>query len=93
MSKAKLLSPYSGKTRRLLVLSGISLPVVSPEHLIAQKIFAMKNDPSRTFYELADIKLLLGLHGTDLESVRYYFRKYDLMERYYDLIGQKRESK
>jgi hypothetical protein len=44
-----------------MISEGISVPVVRPEHLIALKIFAMKNDPERTFREIADIQELLNL--------------------------------
>ena len=43
---------FSG-ARPLLILENLSLPVVRPEHLIALKVFAMKNDPQRTFREMA----------------------------------------
>jgi len=36
----------------------IKLPVVCPEHLVALKLHAIKNDPGRKYRELADIKEL-----------------------------------
>ena len=38
--------------------AGARIPVPSPEHLIAMKLVAMKNDPTRTFQDLADIRTL-----------------------------------
>ena len=64
------------ETKRLLVLGNI----------------AMKNDPDRALKEMADIKELLNLPGIDLQEVRKYFEKYGQMERYYDIIGEKRKK-
>ena len=77
------------KARRLLILGDLSLPVISPEHLIALKVFAMKNDPDRIFREMADIKHILSLPGIDMEEIEKYFKKYGQLERYYELIGKK----
>ncbi|MEA2085158.1 MAG: hypothetical protein U9O82_13170 [Thermodesulfobacteriota bacterium] len=41
---------------------------------------------------MADIKELLSLPGIDLQEVRKYFEKYGQMERYYDIIGEKRKK-
>ena len=79
-----------GETRRLLILGDIKLPVVKPEHLVALKVFAMKNNPDRALREMADIKELLGLPGLDLREIRKYFEKYGQMERYYEIIGENR---
>lgn len=74
------------QTKRILVLGDLSLPVASPEHLVALKVFAMKNDPERRFKELADIKFLLSIPGIDKEAVRHSFEKYGQLERYDELI-------
>jgi len=47
-----------GSAQKLLVLGEISVPVSRREHLAAMKILAMKNDPERTFREMADIVAL-----------------------------------
>lgn len=60
----------------------ISVAVPRPEHLAAMKIHAIKNDPSRTFRELADIQFLLGLPGVDAEEIRRYFNESGLIELY-----------
>ena len=65
------------------------LPVVSPEHLAALKIFAMKNNPDRALQEMADIKFLLSLPGVDIKAIKGYFKKYGQMERYNDVSGEK----
>jgi hypothetical protein len=51
---------FSG-SKPIRIFEGLSVPVVRPEHLIALKIFAMKNDPERSFREMADIRQLLSL--------------------------------
>jgi hypothetical protein len=61
------------------------MPVPRPEHLAAMKIHAMKNDPSRTFQELADIQYLLRLPGVDELEIRGYFEKSGLLEKFDEL--------
>jgi hypothetical protein len=79
------------EAKPLLVLDDISVPVVRVEHLIALKVFAMKNDPERSFREMADLQYLLKLPGLDLEEIREYFEKYGQMEKY-DELTQKKEK-
>ncbi|MBW1981529.1 MAG: nucleotidyltransferase [Deltaproteobacteria bacterium] len=78
-------------SRELLVLDVMRVPVVSPEHLVALKVFAMKNDPDRIFKEMADIKHLVSLPHIDLEEIKGYFARYGQLEWFYEL--QKKESK
>jgi hypothetical protein len=61
------------------------IPVLRAEHLVAMKVFAIKNDPSRTLAELEDIRFLLTLEGVDRDEVRMYFKKHEL-ERLYDEV-------
>jgi hypothetical protein len=67
------------------VPGGIELPLPRPEHLAALKILAMKNDPTRTFQELADIRFLLQLPGVDRQEIRKYFDRHGLGDRFDDL--------
>lgn len=78
---------FSG-TKPLLVLEDLFIPVVRPEHLIALKVFAMKNDPKRSFREMADIQHLLELPGIDKDEVRGYFEKFGQLERFDELTGK-----
>lgn len=80
------------ETRLLLLLDDISIPVVRPEHLIALKVFAMKNDPERSFREMADLQYLLRLPGLDLEEIRGYFEKYGQMEKFIELTKREEEK-
>jgi hypothetical protein len=82
-----------GETSRLLFSGGGTMlrlgeqtvPVPRPEHLAAMKIHAMKNDPSRTLQEMADIQFLLGLPDIDEEAIRSYFERSGLLERYLEI--------
>jgi hypothetical protein len=65
--------------------AGARIPVPSPEHLIAMKLAAMKNDPTRTFQDLADIRYLLTLPDVDRDYVRTQFVKHGLLERFDEL--------
>ncbi len=64
---------------------GRSILVPKPEHLAAMKVVAMKNDPGRTFQDLADVRFLLGLPGIDRGEVRGYFEKHGLENRFLEL--------
>jgi hypothetical protein len=64
---------------------GLEVPAPKPEHLAALKVFAMKNDPGRTFQEMSDIRFLLQLPGVDRHEVRGYFARHDLEARFDDL--------
>lgn len=72
-------------TPRLALGSRVAL-VPRPEHLIAMKVQAMKNDPSRVPGDLADVHLLLGLPGVDREEARGYFVRAGMGERFDELI-------
>jgi hypothetical protein len=80
------------EAKPLLLIDDISVPVAKAEHLIALKVFAMKNDPERSFREMADLQYLLRLPGLDLEEIRGYFEKYGQMEKYYELTHRKKEN-
>jgi hypothetical protein len=70
-------------TQKKVIFENLELPVVSPEHLIALKLFAIHNDPDRKFKELGDIKEILRHTVVDHPTIRQYFQKYNL-ESYYD---------
>ena len=64
---------------------GSPIPVPRPEHLAAMKVQAIRNDPTRTFGDLADIGFLLRLPGVDRAEVRSYFVKHGMGDRYVEL--------
>lgn len=64
---------------------GRPVPVPRKEHLIAMKVQAMKNDPTRTLQEMADVGYLLTLDGTNREEAREYFATAGLLDRWKEL--------
>lgn len=62
--------------------SGRAIRVPRPEHLIAMKVQAMKNDPDRTGQDLVDIAYLLTIPGIDRSEAREYFAKAGLIARW-----------
>lgn len=64
---------------------GKQIPVPKPEHLAAMKVLALKNDPSRTFQEMADIRFLLALPGVNRAEIQSYFERHGLEDRFHEL--------
>ena len=64
--------------RRVTILDSIEVLVPKPEHLIAMKVRALKNDPSRQVQDLQDISRLAAVPGVDTSEVRGYFEALDL---------------
>ena len=79
--------------RKKLVLEGLELPVISPDHLILLKLFAAQNEPGRKFKELADIKELYNRTNVDKTALLGYFQKYGLEEYYDEIIANKPPKK
>ncbi|MBN2319814.1 MAG: nucleotidyl transferase AbiEii/AbiGii toxin family protein [Acidobacteria bacterium] len=83
----------SGETSRQLLGSAIknmmvgktAIPVPRAEYLAAMKIQAMKNDPERTFQEMADIQFLMRLPGIDRNEIKGYFEKQGLLDKYNEI--------
>ena len=73
------------RAQRSRPLGDIEVLVPSPEHLVAMKVQAIRNDPSRRFKDLADIQFLLGLPGVDEGEIRGYFEQHDLLGSYDEL--------
>ena len=71
--------------RRVAGPGGTTVPVLRAEHLAATKIFAIKNDPTRTFAELEDIRFLLTLPEVNRGEIRAYFDKHGLGDLYAEL--------
>jgi len=68
-----------------VLISGRTIRVPKPEHLAAMKVLAMKNDPSRTFQEMADLQFVLGLPGVDVAETRKHFERHGVLERFDEL--------
>ncbi len=58
-----------------LELGGRHHLVPAPEHLVALKLHAIRNDPSREFRDLADIDALMSLPELSIEAVRPWFEQ------------------
>ena len=56
-----------------------------PEHLIAMKVHAIRQDPARLWQDMADIAYLVRLDGVDRDEVRGYFAKAGLEEKWREL--------
>ncbi len=72
-------------TRSQVGPQGLEISVPKPEHLAALKVQAIKNDPARTYQDLADIRFLLQLPGVDRREVREYFERHGLEDRFDDI--------
>lgn len=70
---------------RHVVLGQNRVTVPKPEHLVAMKVHAMKNDPARIFKDMADIQFLMTLPGVDRGEIRAYFEDAGLLERFREL--------
>lgn len=73
------------KTEHRLVFKDLKLPTVSPEHIVAMKLFAIQNNPERKLRDLADIKEIVRLTNCNKETIKEYFRKYNLESYYNDI--------
>lgn len=74
------------QSQKICILNGVELPVVKPIHLIALKIFAIKNDPGRRLRELADIEYLMTLPEVDAKEVETAFRKHGLLKDFEEIL-------
>jgi len=76
-------------TENRFVFRDLELPVVSPTHLIAMKLFAIQNNPHRKFKDFSDIKEILLHTKPDKKVVREYFKKYGQESYYEEITGEK----
>lgn len=70
------------EARHLVGPGGQTVPVASPEHLIALKLTSIEQDPERTYQDLADIRFLMQTSDVNLEAVRRQFEKHGMKERF-----------
>ncbi len=57
-----------------------SVPIVDPEHLVAMKLFALKQNPTRQGIDLEDVRALLLKGLVDRPTVLHYLDRYELAE-------------
>jgi len=73
-------------SRKKVIFADLEVPVVSPEHLVTLKLFAIQNDSERKFKELGDIKEIFRRTGMDTEFLRTQFVKFGLEAYFNDII-------
>lgn len=56
------------------------LLVPAPEHLVARKVKAIREQPNRVFRDAEDLRVLLSLPGLDENAVRATFERAGLGE-------------
>jgi predicted nucleotidyltransferase len=78
---------FARATRRATI-GGCEVKVPGPEHLVAMKVQAVKNDPRRTFKDLSDVQELLRVAEVDEAEVRAYFERAGLGARYEEIRRQ-----
>ena len=59
---------------------GLPLLVPAPEHLVAMKVRAIRNSPTRVFRDGEDLRVLLRLPGIDENEVRATFERAGLLD-------------
>ena len=74
-----------GSATKIIMLGKTAIAVPRAEHIAAMKIQAMKNDPERTFREMADIQFLMRLPGIDKKEIKDYFEKQGLLDKYHEI--------
>jgi hypothetical protein len=57
-----------------------AVPVVHPEHLVAMKLFALKQNPTRLGIDLEDVRALMLKGLVDANTVVHYLERYGLVE-------------
>ncbi len=67
-------------TRQLTGPAGLRVPVVAPEHLLAMKLAACRQDPSRVRGELASLAFLVAVPGADEKEMEQAFQRYGFKE-------------
>ena len=74
--------------QKAVFFENTELPVVSPEHLIALKLFAAHNEPKRKLRELSDIQDILRRVTVDRTVVKKCFETYGFKEKYEEIASE-----
>lgn len=67
------------------IIGDLRIAVPSPEHMIAMKLAAIRNDSSRRFRDLEDIGHLMRLDVVDRAAVRDFFERYGMLADFDEL--------
>jgi predicted nucleotidyltransferase len=76
-----------GAVEKRLIFEDLELPVISPEHLVAMKLFAVQSNPERKLKDLSDIKEILCRTKYNKIAVKAYFKKYGQESFYKEISG------
>ena len=90
--KGKTADNIFNSTENRLIFKELKLPVVSAEHLIAMKLFAIQNNPERKYKDFADIKEILKHTTYNKKTVQEYFIKFEQESYYNEICGEINES-
>lgn len=74
-----------GEAREEEILPGVRVQVPRAEHLIAMKVLAAKNDPTRRLQEMADVVALMRACSIDPITVRQYFARNNLLDAWEEI--------
>lgn len=85
--EGKTAATIFSRVRYKTFFTPVKVPVVCPEHLVALKLFAARNDPDRRYREFADIKELCRYTHVNLNAVRTRFLTYGFEDFYDELSG------
>lgn len=80
-------------TESKILFKGLKVPVVSAEHLIALKLFAIKNDPDRKHKDASDIEEIIKNSDLKKINIKHYFIKYGQEQLYEELSEKLRYKK
>jgi hypothetical protein len=75
------------EAEQLEIFAGSKALVPRAEHLIAMKVLAARNDPTRRLQEMADIADLMRACEIAPEDVRQYFERNDLIDDWEKIRG------
>jgi predicted nucleotidyltransferase len=70
------------KAQKKILFKDCAIPVVSPEDLVAMKLFSASHNEERRFKDLADVKELSKVAKIDPHTLKKLFVKYN-MEKYF----------
>ncbi|HEX6099405.1 MAG TPA: hypothetical protein VF432_24025 [Thermoanaerobaculia bacterium] len=68
----------------------VDFAMLRPEHLIAMKVHAMKQQPMRVLIDAPDVAYLMALPGVDRARIREYFSQQGLLKIYDELEKERR---
>lgn len=77
------------RAKRLAGTGGIIVKVATPEDLIGMKLQGIKNDPAREYKDMADMQMLIKIHGNNLDwnLIKEYCNILQMDDTYGKLIG------